>query len=219
MRAPTATRWIVTVAGAELVGFALTGSIAFLGLALGGHPTTVTGRVLALLVMTFAGLIEGGCYGGAQALLLRRWLPGLPWRRFVGATMALAAGAWCFGMSMPLIATVMGSAAQQREAPVEGPPTWLVMLFAIGFGAVAGALFGVVQLPALRGLVARRGAWVAGSAAGWGAGLPWAYLAGSLGSPDMPWWQAGALVAGAGLAMGLCAGAGTFVALRRLEPT
>lgn len=217
MGRPGALRWVLSVAAGELLGFALTAGIASVALELGGHPTTVPGRVVALLVMTLAGLIEGACYGGAQAWLLLRWLPGLDVRRFVTRTMALAAGAWCFGMSMPLVATLAGAGAEQATRGEE-PSTLVVMVFATLFGGAAGALFGVVQAPVLRGLVEPRSAWVLGSSVGWAAGLPWAYLAGGAGSEAMSWWQAGALACGAGLMMGLCAGVGTWAALRRMRP-
>jgi hypothetical protein len=90
-------------------------------------------------------------------------------------------------------------------------------MFAVGFGAVAGALFGIAQGVALKPHVRGVGVWIAGNAAGWATGLPLAYLAGSAGTLTMSWWQALGLSAAAGIGMGLCVACGTLVAMRRLE--
>jgi hypothetical protein len=202
----------------ELLGFTSTALIAFVALTLGGHPTTIAGRVAALLIMVVAGTLEGASLGFFQWRALKRWLPDLSAAPFVGATIVVAAGGWLMGMSVPLVMTLTGAmASTSTSAPIE-PSLGRVALFSLGFGAVAGALFGVAQARVLAAHVRGVSNWVLGNMFGWAFGLPLAYIAGSLGSADMTWWQALGLSAAAGAGMGLCVAVGTFIATRRMQP-
>lgn len=212
--APAARTWIRAVVLGELLGFTLTALVAFIALSLGGRPETVSGRVVALVVMTLAGTLEGACLGYFQWRALRGWLPALRARRFVGATIGVAAGGWLLGMSVPLLAEIQGAPAE--TATVAGPGGGAIAAFAMIFGAIAGALFGAAQGIVLRAHVRGVRWWIAGSTIGWALGLPLAYLAGSLGEDTPSWAQALGLSAAAGLGMGLCVGAATLPALRRM---
>lgn len=212
---PGLVAWVRAVIAGEILGFSATAMIAFVALSLGGHPTTITGRIVALVVMVAAGTLEGASLGYFQWRRLHRWLPGLPARSYVGATVAVAAGGWLLGMSMPLAATLAGATAAPSAAAVQGPSAPFVALFAAGFGAAAGALFGLAQARVLARHVRGTGAWVVGNLVGWALGLPFAYLAGSLGTATMTGWHALALSAGAGACMGVCVALATHAAMRR----
>ena len=80
------------------------------------------------------------------------------------------------------------------------------------------SLFGGLLARVLSAHVRRVGAWVLGRAAGWAVGLPFAYVAGSLGTTDMSVWRALGLGAGAASCMGAAVAIGAFVATRALEP-
>ncbi len=214
---PGLVAWVRAVIAGEILGFSATAMIAFVALSLGGHPTTITGRIVALVVMVAAGTLEGASLGYFQWRRLHRWLPGLPARSYVGATVAVAAGGWLLGMSMPLAATLAGATAAPSAAAVQGPSAPFVALFAAGFGAAAGALFGLAQARVLARHVRGTGAWVVGNLVGWALGLPFAYLAGSLGTATMTGWHALALSAGAGACMGVCVALATHAAMRRLR--
>ena len=216
---PRLGAWLRAVTLGELLGFTSTALIAFVALTLGGHPTTVPGRLAALLIMTVGGSLEGASLGFFQWRALKRWLPDLSAPRFIGATIAVAAGGWLIGMSVPLVMTLTGAmtSSSSTSASVE-PSLAQVAVFSMGFGAVAGALFGVTQARVLGPHVRGVSNWVLGNVFGWAFGLPLAYIAGSLGSADTTWWQALGLSAVAGAGMGLCVAAGTFVATRRMQP-
>jgi NAD(P)-dependent dehydrogenase (short-subunit alcohol dehydrogenase family) len=212
---PRWSAWIGSVALGELIGFSATALVAFVALALGGRPVTIAGRFVALLVMVVAGTIEGASLGFFQWRALRRWLPELPARSWVGATVAVAAGGWLLGMSVPLVMAMRGAMPTSRGSG-EGPGPLGVLGFAMVFGALAGALFGAAQGRVLAKHARGVGWWVLGSSLGWAVGLPFSYLAGSLGTATMRWWQALGASGAAGSAMGLCVGAATFVTLRRM---
>ena len=57
--------------------------------------------MIAPLVMTLAATLEGASLGYSQWRALRAWLPDLSLRRFVGATIVVAAGGWFIGMRAP----------------------------------------------------------------------------------------------------------------------
>lgn len=211
---PRPGSWVPLVAGGELLGFSLTGLIALLALATFGRPHDVAGRVVALVTMTFAGVIEGASLGGSTWLALRGWLPDLPARAFVGPTVAVAAGGWLCGMSVPLLHTVM--AAPTAAAPAAEPGAAATLLFAALFGALAGLMFGAVQRRALARHTARTWPWVLGQTLGWGLGLPIAYLAGASSPAEIGWLGVAALMVLAGLGMGLAVAVCSYAATRAM---
>jgi hypothetical protein len=177
--------------------------------------------VVALVIMVLAGTLEGASLGWFQWRMLRGWLPQLPARSFIGATVGVAAGGWLIGMSVPLVLTAtraMPPVVTASAVVQTGPGAVSIGLFAMGFGAIAGALFGAVQGRVLAAHVQGVRWWVLGSSAGWACGLPIAYLAGSLGTPAIAGWQIVGLTAIAGLGMGLCVGVATHAAIRHMTP-
>ncbi len=213
---PGLRAWLAAVTVGELLGFTTTALVGFVGLTLGGHPESVAGRVVALVVMGLAGTIEGASLGFFQWRLLRRWLPDLSASAYVGSTAAVAAGGWLLGMSVPLVMTLTGAMEDAVRAPAPEPSMLTIVLFAAGFGAVAGAVFGVVQGRALAPHVRGVRSWILGNVGGWSLGLPCAYAAGSLGWAEMRWWHALGLSSAAGIAMGLFVALGTFLAMHRM---
>lgn len=216
---PPLSSWLRAVTTGELLGFTSTAAIAFLALRTCGHPETVRGRVIALLIMVLAGTLEGASIGFFQWRALQRWLPDLSALRFVGATIAVAATGWLVGMSVPLMMSLTGTHAAEPAAKIAEPSGILIAALAMGFGAIAGALFGAAQARALSSHVRSIRAWVVANVAGWALGLPFSYLAGSVGSEGMAWWQALGLSAAAAVCMGLCIAGTTFIATRRMEPS
>lgn len=208
--------WVRNIALGEMLGFAATVLIAFLGITLGGSPDTVFGHTVALVVMTAAGILEGTSLGYFTWRALRGWLPDLSKRRFVSATIAVATLGWFVGMAVPLVGTAVTAAAPAGDAPMVEPQTAEVVLFAMIFGAIAGSLFGFAQGRVLAPHVARWWPWVLGQSVGWALGLPLSYLAGSLGADVLG--PLGSIAVGslAGLGMGLSVALATFVATRRM---
>lgn len=194
--------WAVLTAVAELAGIAL-GAAWWVGAdRLNPEPRGLPLQLLMLAAKALSGVVEGAVLGAAQAGLMRRELPGLSARRWIGATSAVAVAGWALGSSF----SVFGGGSGPQGGFDPGPG--LTIVLAAGFGLAVGTLFGAAQALALGGLGVRRWPWIAGNAAGWALGLPAIYLAAS-GALAGPVW---ALGAGGGLIAGAIVGAATAMA-------
>jgi hypothetical protein len=147
-------RWIVACTAGELVGF----TVPAVAGALTAATTPPAPAVMALLVA--AGSFEGAILGLAQAVALRRALPGVPTVAWIRAT-ALGAGvAWAAGM----VPSTLGDR-------LDDVPVAAVVAVAVPLGLMMLLGIGVLQARCLCGHVARPWRWVAASAAAWTAGL------------------------------------------------
>ncbi len=150
--------------------------------------------ILAVALVSSAGLVEGAALGAFQSSGLSRRVPGLDRRRFLLGTLAVAGLGWA-------AASVPGVLA----APAEGsdPPLALLLAGALGLGVVMGALLGAVQATVLRGRVRHAARWVLASALAWGPAMVVVFAGATLPAAD---WSVVA-VTGLGTATGLLAGA------------
>lgn len=205
--------WIAACTAAELVGFGGAALWAWLAVSLfGSDSASRAARLGVLALMVLAGVCEGALLGALQWLALRRWFATLPARSWIAATVAVAGLGWLLGM---LPSTLIGGSG---EAAALEPPLSVVLLGAVLFGGLAGALFGWAQWLVLRAHARPARRWIAANAAGWALGLPWSYLAGSLADVSRsPAWAVGCGVL-AGALMGLSVALATAYALARLEP-
>ncbi|MBK7533999.1 MAG: SDR family NAD(P)-dependent oxidoreductase [Myxococcales bacterium] len=228
LRRPRLAQWVRAVVSGEALGFTATALIALAALAVGGRPVTLGDRAVALLIMGIAGTVEGALLGWFQWRALRRWLPELSARRFVAATVAVAAGGWLLGMSVPLIVAATGAdtgaataaaagAATAAATAASAPGPLGVILFALGFGALTGALFGAAQGAVLTRHVRGVARWIGGNALGWAMGLPLSYLAASMAGAHTPGWQMLGMSAMAGAGMGLFVSLATYLAMQKME--
>jgi len=191
-------RWIAANGMAELAGIGLAAA-SIVGLfSLFGEPETLGERLTVYGTTIVVGVIEGALLGLAQGSLLRRRLPELSVGRYVGLTVAVAAGAWALGMAP---STFLTFEAGGEPAP---EPSWVVILaVAAAGGAFGGLLFGLAQRLELRRHGVRTGRWIAASALGWALALPLDFVGASLPSEATPGW----LIVLSGLGFGLLAGA------------
>jgi hypothetical protein len=166
-------RWVAANAAGELVGLGGTALLAaLLFTRMGGDassvPATLTG---AALVVAAGALVEGMAVGGAQWVVLRRALPGLSGRRWMGMT-ALGAGvAWALGM-VPSTLMSIASDGPQSAAPPAEPSEAVVYALAALMGLALGPVLGLPQWLALRRHVAHAGWWIAANALAWALGMP-----------------------------------------------
>lgn len=207
-------RWMAACTAGEFLGFGAAALWAWIAFAVvGADPASWSGRVAALGFMVLAGAAEGAVLGGLQWVVLKKWFPGLRARSWLGATMAVAALGWFIGMLAPMFM------APTRASGVSDEPALLLVLVAAGgFGALAGAAFGLAQWVVLRRHAFDAGRWIGANAVGWAIGLPWGYLAGSVGDLRESAPIAVLLGAVAGALMGASVAAVTGRALTRIQP-
>ncbi|GAB3603209.1 hypothetical protein [Microbacterium aureliae] len=172
------SRWILVVAAAETLGFAVPATIGVLGQ---DRPWLVP----ALLA---AGALEGAVLGAAQASVLHPVLPALSRARWIVLTAVAAVVAYALGM-LP-------------SSTSEWWTTWPPALQVLALGPVGIALLlsiGAAQWLELRRRIRRAGWWIAGTALSWLAGL------GVFFAVATPLWHEGQVV-GWTIAIGLVAG-------------
>lgn len=185
--------WFVAVTAGEFVGFLI---------------PACAGALFAesVLVLVAAGAVEGALLGTAQALVLRRVLPGLPLRAWIAATAAAAALAWSIG----LVPSLLG----ERLSAL--PVGLLVAAATIG-GLGLLAAIGTAQWLLLRRLVPHAWRWIVATAAAWLAGLGVFFaVATPLWQPGQPTWLIALIGATGGLAMAATVAAATGIAVERL---
>ncbi|MCP3144851.1 hypothetical protein [Pyxidicoccus xibeiensis] len=169
---PLWRRWVAANTVAELVGLGGSAVVA-VGLASTTDRMGVPGVVLMALAMIAIGtFLEGVLVGLLQGGVLRRALPAMPVKAWVGAT-ALGAGiAWTLGMlPSSVMQLVMDSGGAQ---PAASPPVIseaLQVVMAASMGVVLGPFLAVPQWRVLRRYVARAGWWVPANSAAWAVGM------------------------------------------------
>lgn len=207
-RRPAAARlwrdWTIATALGEVCGFAVPALAWLTTLWLFGEAESAGPAVAFYLLMVLAGMIEGAVLGTAQWVVLRRMLPSLTARSWVGATAIAAGGAWALGLLPSTIDAVasLPPAAQAGAWVVIAP----IMLCSIGVG----------QWFALRQHIGGAGRWIPANVVAWLVGLPVTFIIPALvpdGTPPAVWLAA---FVGAGLLMGAIVGAVTGRTLVRL---
>ena len=176
-------RWVGANALAEMIGLGVAGVVGVQVFA--GGPATLGQALVSIVPAIVAGGFEGLVVGWAQWSVLRRPLPGMRARSWIGATVLGAFAAWCLGM---LPSTLMSlapqpAAAQAGPSPFEGP---LVYPLAMGMGAVLGVVLGLPQWAVLRRWTPRGWRWIAANSAAWALGMPVIFLVAGGVPPSLP---------------------------------
>ena len=184
-------RWTLACTAGELLGIAVAATMAVLLIRYGGEPETYAARFGVLAVMTLAGALEGVALGSFQWVVLRRSVPSVPARAWIGVTLGIAAFGWLLGIIPPLFLFD----ASAGVPPPEVPDVWVLVGGAALLGLGLGALLGGAQALVLRRHSEGALAWTVANAIGWAVGM--AVLFGI----------AGLVPAGAGPVLGLVYGA------------
>lgn len=198
--------WTLATAAGELLGFAvpaLAGALAFWLL---GEPDTGAGALTLAATVLVAGIGEGAILGAFQWRVLRRALPAISRRAWVGATAAGAAAAWALGLLPSTLDALIGLPTRIQIA------AWTALALPLL------CTIGVAQAMVLRQHVHGVRRWVAANALAWLLGLPVTFIGPALvpdGSPPAVWVT---VFIASGLAMGMIVGAITGLALIRLLP-
>ena len=206
-------RWTLACAAGGLMGWGVVAAIAISINRSLGETLTVGDKALHLLIMVFAGAIEGFLFGLWQWRVLRQKFPEMPAREWIGYTMAIAMLGWFLGM-LPSLLLTLGDVPSPPQ-PVE-PSLVLILAGAMALGLFLGAMFGLFQWFAFHKYARESIQWVTGNSLGWALGMMFIFAASTW--PDESTPLGGIVVAGiaGGSLSGLSVGAITGIYLNKI---
>ena len=166
-------RWVAANAAGEFVGLGLLSLVAILVVSVVvGDPSGLSFDVGFAVLLVALGTLEGAVVGTFQWTVLRRRLPSVASRDWVGATAIGAFVAWALGMA-PSTLQFGGVAPAGMPVDPGGP---LLVALAAAMGAVLGLVLAGPQWFVLRRHVNRAWWWFPANAAGWAVGMPVVFL-------------------------------------------
>lgn len=169
-------KWTFNCAIGELLGIACAGAIAFLVNMLIGEPHTFGSKLVVLLAMMFAGLIEGTILGLFQWKVLVTKFQNLPQREWIFYTVLVAVLGWFLGMLPSLIFIPPESPNLEVDPFLDFSDPFVFTFLSVSAGLLLGAIFGLFQWFSLRKYTPKAYKWIVANALGWGMGLGWIYL-------------------------------------------
>jgi len=162
-------RWILANALAEMIGLGSTfAAIGWLASGAESQPTTM-GALISFAIAVLSGSIEATLVGLAQWWAMSPWLPMIKRLAWWRATLIGALLGYVLGY---LPSTLMSLGESIGQAPVTEPPQWVVLLLAVGLGAVAGVILSFAQWLVLRNKVHRADLWIPANLLAWALGMP-----------------------------------------------
>ena len=162
-------RWVAANAVGELLGLGATFAVGTLVMSRLENQPGVAIVLFSFLVAVASGAIEATLVGLAQWWAMHPWFPTITRRAWWRATLVGALVAYILGY---LPSTLMSLGGQASQAPATEPPQWIMLLFAAGLGAVAGAVLSFAQWLAMRKKVKRAGWWIPANMLAWLVGMP-----------------------------------------------
>ncbi len=174
--------WTLYCATGELLGIGCAGAMAFVVNSVIGEPKTLLLKLSVLLLMLFAGFIEGLLLGIFQWNAIRYKFPKIPRNHWVLYTVLIAVLGWFLGMLPSLFFLPTEPSPNGNSQTIDFNNPIVFALLSIGTGMVLGTLFGLFQWFVLRRYAQKAYQWIIANALGWGLGLGWIYLFASL--PD-----------------------------------
>jgi len=198
-------RWTLANALAELFGLGLTFVITGLVFSKLDSQQTVISIILSFIFAVLSSAVEATVVGLAQWWAMRPWFPDISrfawWRgTLIGALVAYVLG------YLPSTLMSMGEAASQ-STPVDEPAQWIVLLLAVGMGAIGGVVLSFAQWLELRRKVERAGIWIPANMLAWACGMPIIFWGIDLAFKMAAIWQSVLVMAGSLFVAGAVVGA------------
>ena len=194
-------KWILACTLGELIGMAAVALIAVILHQTMGTPETLAEKLIQLLVMMTAGMIEGFFLGYFQWNVIKKRFPFLPSRKWIGYTVLAGLIGWFLGMSATLLFTPPASFDAANNPMTSNWFTPFVIPAIMGMSL--GTFFGFFQWLPLRHYATHAHRWIWANALGWTPAMIWIFLIASLPSIDTPLWAIIML----GILAGILAGA------------
>ena len=204
--------WIFLCAIGEFLGIGFAAALAVVWNVFAGMHTTWPWLISGLLVMMFAGWMEGLCLSYFQSLYFKKELPALDRKKWRRNTIFIAVFGWFLG-SLP---SLFISASQPQEVS-EGPPLWIMVLSVTLMGIVLGGLFGFAQYLVLKPYFRHPRYWITAHMSGWIIGLGFIFLAATIPGEHTALWK---IITGglfSGMLAGLSVGYFGALAFRKME--
>lgn len=161
-------KWTLNCGIGELLGISAAAMMAFGINQYLGEPETIPEKLLGLVIMLFAGLIEGFILGTLQWKVLQIKFPNLSYRRWTNMTIFVAMAGWFIGTVSSLFL------ADMEEIPgvaLAEPTLGMTLLYASILGLFLGALFGYFQWLVFREHALHTKKWIVANALGWAVAM------------------------------------------------
>jgi len=172
--------WTIACGIGEFLGIGVAAGMAFLCFPLLGEPSSFSEKILLVLVMVFAGIIEGLVTGGFQWSVLKKRFINMKAKNWLIFTALGSATAWLLGM---IPSTFLALGPSTSSANIEPSSKQITLLAAVS-GIVLGTLFGAFQWIELKKHTSNASKWILANLLGWTVGLVIIYLGASIPSID-----------------------------------
>lgn len=207
-------RWTIACGIGEFLGIGVAAGVAVLHFRFLGEPQTISQRILVIVVMILAGIIEGLITGSFQWVVLKRRFLNMKAKNWLAFTALGAATAWFLGMIPSVFFAPDASASPSTN--VDFSMLQIVLLAAL-IGIVLGALFGFFQWVELKKHASKASRWIPANSLGWAVGLAIIFLGASMPSVDTSLAIVILIGTVSGLLAGLAVGAITGLFLIKLK--
>ena len=176
-------KWTINCGIGELIGITAAAMIAVTVNQFLGKPETAGDKLLGLIIMLFAGLIEGFILGTLQWKVLKIKFNKIPYSKWVGFTILVAMIGWLIGTIASLFLIEIEQIPD--EALVE-PTITQTILYATGLGLLLGAMFGYFQWLVFRQYALKTFKWIWANALGWAMAMAVIFYFAALPQPSTP---------------------------------
>lgn len=156
-------KWTINCALGELIGIGCAGLLAYSANTLLGEPDSLVEKLIILLIMLIAGLIEGTVLSFFQWRILVRKIPTLNRSIWFKYTASVAVLGWFLGMLPPLFLNHSSEVTNESQEPSR----LVILMLSTLLGLFLGALFGLFQWFVLKKHISKAYKWIIANALGW----------------------------------------------------
>ena len=204
-------KWIIYCGLGEFIGMGTVALVAVMTTKWIGEPMSSSQKLITLMLMLLAGVVEGLILGALQWQIIKKIFVRITALEWVGYTVLAAVMGWMLGMTPSLLQPIGDTANEGFD-----PPQYMMILVGIGMGLVLGALFGLLQRIPLVGQTTKANSWILANMLGWGVAIGIIFIGSTSTAAD---WSIGTILSiGAitGLIAGISFGAITAWFLKRM---
>ncbi|MBD0377882.1 MAG: hypothetical protein ICV51_19920 [Flavisolibacter sp.] len=158
-------KWVINCSIGELIGIGLAGSIAVAVNHWLGEPQSFLQKSFVLIIMLFAGALEGTSIAWFQWQVLHHLFPRMKFISWWRWTVLIALLGWAAGTTPSLF--LSGSEPSSGSEP----GFFLIAIVAVVGGGIAGALFGLFQSFVLKKHTGKWPWWIIANTIAWSVAM------------------------------------------------